>query len=328
MAFENRVRVDQHFIRARLLEDGETIEARLFLTPELAEGGDVADGFTVEVSGEPVVISAGEIDDEEPLVRLTITPTVGGVPVTLSYDEESGSITGGGFPLVSFTDRAVANLSEYTDVVPQSNEYPLDDDGTIAAMFGYAAAPASGDDLQTVAYTYQDPATGNAAIAIRGDAFDTGSIEIDGVMAIELLFNSVPAGDFGNIGIGGIACADGSPVLSELISYVVTRQSGTVTISGDQGVSGNTSTPLAGFRIGLEFNGDDGTVTFRTTDGLLGSTPLPEFTPGNRMAIVINITDNSSAPGGQTISVTLVTKAEDMQLAYTPGATDIGRNAL
>lgn len=112
MAFPNAIHLDQHLIRARLLEDGTTVEARLFLTPELAEGGDPVDGWTVTVDGAPVDISAAEIDEEEPLVLLTIPRTASGRTILLSYDPETGSITGDGFPLLAFTDRAVANFSE------------------------------------------------------------------------------------------------------------------------------------------------------------------------------------------------------------------------
>ena len=76
----------------------------------------------------------------------------------------------------------------------------------------------------------------------------------------------------------------------------------------------------AGFRIGVEFNGNDGTVTYRSSDGSTATTQT--FTPGTQVTMGMNAVDAGTTAAGQTASITLVPVGADMQLGYTTGATD------
>lgn len=325
MAFENQVHVDQHFIRARLREDGTTVEATLFLLPELADtdGATVQAGWAVSVSGSPVEISAGEIDEDGKAVLLTIPETSPGVDVVVSYAAGSGFITGNGLPLISFSNRPVANFSKVAP--PVDNAYPLDDDGTVAAAFGYSHAPTNAPDYLRADYTYTDAATGGTSIAAPALAnlFGAQAITVGAgsIVACEAVIHSAPSA-FGGIGIAFTTSDGGTPTFG-VWTCAIRDDDGSTPVYYASGAAATARTsPAAGFRVGLSINGDTGEVIGHTTDGDLVSEQ--SFTPGQQATFYLFVVDNGDTPNvGNTCSIELVPAAADMQLTYPVGAVDV-----
>jgi hypothetical protein len=210
--------------------------------------------------------------------------------------------------------------------VPTAALYPLADDGTVAASFGRGPAAATPPGYQSITYTYAAPATGNLALATPASAnlWTSQAVAVGGnKVAAELRFDTLPSGDFDGVGLSAIASAAGSPVLSEINTFALSRSGGVVTVSGEGGVVGTTATALPGFRIGMEFDGATGAVKFVTTDGVLG-TAAGRFTPGRAQTVTVRIADDGTTAAGQQVSVTLIPAAADMTLTYSAGALDLG----
>jgi len=206
---------------------------------------------------------------------------------------------------------------------PAAAQYPLDDDGTLAAAFGFGWLETDAPDYWNADYTYLAPATGNLAAALptAANAWASQAIVVDTgtILACEAVINSVSAAQFGNLGIAAAASSGGTPSGVAVVNSIDNNGSPRWLVSGTGGTrarSGATS----GYRVGIELNGNDGTITMRSSDGsALCSTT---FTPGTAFTFYLFVTDNGTPAAGQTASITLVPVGADMQLGYTTGATD------
>ena len=208
---------------------------------------------------------------------------------------------------------------------PGPGDYPLDDDGTLAAAFGRGWAPTNSPRYVRADYTYQAPATGNAAIAAPklANIFTTqaGVVAPGTRVAMEMVLIAAPShgGDFTQVGFSVVPSSGGAPS-GPPINPGIVRAGGVNTFYGDGGVSMVLTGPLNGMRIGVELDGSTGSVLFRSSDGVAGSAVL--FNPAHALSFVLNITDNGVVPNGTTVSVELCPRAADMQLAYTAGCID------
>lgn len=202
--------------------------------------------------------------------------------------------------------------------------YPLDDDGTIAAAFMKAHAPATAPLYHIVEYTYTDAATGDAALALAAGATTTAAITVGAgvTLAFEAVFHSAPQSfdsvelfcyelssggvPTGNTWRAGIADVDGStPVYSGAGTTVTARVA-----------------PVAGFRVALVFDGDTGEVSGLSTAGALAASAT-SFTPGNKIAAALSFNDAGVPVNlGNVVTAQLVPNAADMGLAYASGTTD------
>jgi hypothetical protein len=206
--------------------------------------------------------------------------------------------------------------------------YPLDDDGTLAAAFGFGWLETDAPDYHNADYTYLAPATGNLAAALptAANAWTSQAIVVDTgtILACEAVINSVSAAQFANLGIAAAASSGGTPSGVAVTNSIDNNGSPRWLVSGTGGTrarSGATS----GYRVGIELNGNDGTITMRSSDGsALCSTT---FTPGTAFTFYLFITDAGTPAAGQTASITLVPVGADMQLGYSAGTTDFNGDA-
>lgn len=331
MTFANTIRVDQHLRRARLLADGETVEVTLF---QAARSATPAAGWAVTVDGSPVAISAGEIDDDG-LVLLMIPATTGGQAVTISYDTATGSILGDDFELAAFTNRPVANFSEYVVPTPGPTGYPLDDDGTLAALFGFGTLTMTAPEYNEGEHVYTGTTTGGTALGLpAADNYLTDQafvVDADTVLHIEFepivpsCYQSGVQG-FPLLGLGLIMSTDG----------VFGGVFGTVGIHDDDG-----STPIyrgslipdtvratadGPVRMSVDLDGSDGSVTIRTADGdtIVSATT---FTPGTAFTAYLFVSDGGAPLSGNVV-ISLVPRAADAALPHNTGAVDLLNVAL
>lgn len=206
---------------------------------------------------------------------------------------------------------------------PAVASYPLDDDGTLAAAFGLGWLETDATAYNNADYTYTGAATGNSVVALptAANAWTSQAIVVDTgtILACEAVINSVSAAQFANLGIAAAASSGGTPSGVAVINSIDNNGSPRWLVSGTGGTrvrSGATS----GYRVGIELNGNDGTITMRSSDGsALCSTT---FTPGTAFTFYLFATDAGNPAAGQTASITLVPVGADMQLGYTTGATD------
>ncbi len=321
MTFANTIRVDQHLLRARLLADGETVEVMLF---QAARSATPAAGWAVTVAGSAVAISAGEIDDDG-LVLLTIPATTGDQAVKISYDQTTGSILGDDFELAAFTNRAVANFSEYVVPTPGPTGYPLDDDGTLATAFGFAHAETTAPDYLQADYTYTGTADGGTAVALPQAAnWLTDQAIVVGagtILGIEVEVIDVSDTPFGLLGLAAALSTDG------VFGNVVVTNG--IDDDGDNGprwrgtgIADQTRMQTtAGFRLGMEINGDDGTITILSSDGSVLSSAT--FTPGTAFTAYLFLSDSGIPDAGQTAGLRLIQSGGDYTLPFTVGAVDL-----
>lgn len=212
---------------------------------------------------------------------------------------------------------------------PGITDYPLDDDGTLAAMFGAGFAATNPLRYVRADYTYQSPATGNFALSAPklANVFSSQAMTLSpGTrVAMEMVMVAPPShgGDFVQIGFAVVPSSGGAPAGSPINAGIV-RSAGVNTFNGSGGVSMPLVSSLTGMRIGVEIDGDTGIVLFRSTDGVAGSAAL--FNPAHKMSFSMDITDNGTVPNGTTVSIELCPRAADMQLTYTLGCVDIFGN--
>jgi len=226
------------------------------------------------------------------------------------------------------------NASQVTDIVgssgPISCAYPLDDDGTLSAAFGFGHAAANAPDYRRVDYIYQSPAVGGGAFALpnSANAFGSQAISIgSGKVAVEMLVNSVPDVDFNGVGISTVSSSGGIPSPGETSNAHIAVYSGSP-VTAFSGLSASPiGVPLVGFRVGIVMDGSTGGITYITSEGTIG-TATGRFTIGTDQTFVIQITDSGFVANGKTVSVTLITDAADMVLTYPAGTTDPCGNDL
>jgi len=214
-------------------------------------------------------------------------------------------------------------LSSQAGGAPVAAGYPLNDDGTLAASLGFGWLETDATAYNNADYTYTGAATGDAVIGLPTTAnwlasqaivVDTGTI-----LACEAVINSASSAQFANFGLAAAVSSGGTPSGVAVVNSVANNGSPQWIVSGTGGTrarSGATS----GYRVGIELNGNDGTITMRSSDGsALCSTT---FTPGVAFTFYLFATDAGNPAAGQTASITLVPVGADMQLGYTTGATD------
>lgn len=210
--------------------------------------------------------------------------------------------------------------------------YPLDDDGTLAAMFGFGHAPTNAPDYQQSDYTYVSPATGNAAYGLPAaeNAFASQAITVDAgvIIAFEWEVVAVPAGGTNQHDVGGIAftSSGGVPTGTGFVASV--RRTGSGYWFYHDNVTGSpTVTTPAGLRIGMELNGNDGSIRFLNSEGY-SQVVSAMFTPGQAVSFGITFGDNGTTPAADMASVLAIFNGADMQLTYTAGAKDLCGNNI
>jgi hypothetical protein len=209
----------------------------------------------------------------------------------------------------------------------------LDDDGTLAGMFGIAHAPANPPEYLRVDYTYVAPSpSGNEAISTPSVAtvFTTRARQVgSGVKYyVEAVIHSVAPGFFDDMYLDMVESVGMAPTFNTIHARVRNR-SGAIEVSTDDALFQAISAPIVGYRIGMVFDGNTGDVTWVSADGVL-NTVSAKFAPGNNWTQTLRIKDAggpTSATAGQTCSIELVVAAADMVLpgsvvGFPAGCTD------
>lgn len=210
---------------------------------------------------------------------------------------------------------------------PPLTEYLLNDDGTLAAQFGFAHAASNAPDYHRVDYTYASPSTGNAALSLPSAANVFGSHAITvapgKILAMEWVIHSVPIGGSSMNAVGAAAFTSNAGVPSGGQFSASVRRSGSGFYMSHTGSVGEPSIAMpAGLRIGMEFNGNNGSVRYMNSEGY-DDTVTGAFTPGHKITFMISIDDNGITPAGNTASVEIIPAGADMTLPFTAGAVDV-----
>ena len=214
-------------------------------------------------------------------------------------------------------------LTMTTGVVETSaGTYPLSDDGTLAAAYGYGHIEATAPDYLVAPYEYSGVAAGGTAFALpsTNNAFVSQAINCPTgtIVCCEAVINSLSATQFDGLGIACAFSNDGAPTGGVVTAYISDTNGATPRWNGT-GISAQVRTsPAAGFRVGLEFNGTTGAIRIITTDGTLTSSTT--FTPGTSLTFYLFVTDSGTTPAGETCELELVPAIADMDLTYATGA--------
>ena len=278
--------------------------------------------------GEPFVLIRDAAGDAL-LAKGTAAPTGAGYAAGGLFINSAA--TGANRLLVNGGDASSASFAEVAAAPPPvSCAYPLDDDGTAAALFGMGPAPATAPDYQTVTYTYTDAQPNALALALPAVASfpaQTIAVSTGEIIAVEAVINSTPT-QFEGIGIYAQVLHNGTPIGQGFIK--IGDVDGSTPTVERQGGSAARTGATAGFRIGMEFNGTTGAFTYRSTDGLAGTSTVVGFASGDGVLFSIGIDDGPDSPPnlGQTCEIELITAAADMQLSYTAGTTDVCGNEV
>lgn len=247
-----------------------------------------------------------------------------GATALLSYTP--GNITPSlGDALAAVTDYPVDNQSALTGVVPLT-AYPLDDDGTVAALVGNAWLETNAPDYLQADYTYASPATGSNAIAAPTEVnwLGTQAIMVGAgkVMACEARIISGPASAvFNTIGIAAATSNAGSGPLATWAFGANDATGADPQWVGTGGVIETRAQATANARVGIVFDGDTGIVSYVTADGTYASSQA--FTPGQEVTFLMTVADDGTTAAAQTCSLILVPAATDMTLTYPAGAVDV-----
>lgn len=280
-------------------------------------GGSGTLGFTLSGAS----ITSGSASGST--VTQVISQVLSGSVVSGSYTTTTGTLVGYGGEVASFSDVAITNNSTVTGGL---TSYPLDDDGTLASSFGFALAATTSPAYLRANYTYTGAATGGSAIALPASAnWLTSQAIIVGagkILAVEAEIVSVSAAAFGKLGLATAISVGG--VFSSVAQVVIGDDDGStpewwsnIYAPGDQ----VRTSPTAGYRVGLEFNGNTGGIIIRTTDGSVTATST--FTPGSGVTAYLALADNGLPAAGQTCSIRLIQNAGDYALNYTAGAVNL-----
>lgn len=281
-------------------------------------------GFSITVNGTPVALTGGTIVGNK-VIFTAASEIYPNDTVLGSYDAGAGDIQGESSPLASFTSQPATNGS---GAIPPGASYPLNDDGTLAAEFGLGWMQTNAPDYRTADYTYTGAQAGGTAVALptAANAFASQAVTVGPgkILAMELVIYSAPAGDFDDLGLLALLSDAGVPYSSA--NVYIYRYLGQNFWDGNGLLNPIPMvSSLAGFHIGVEFNGNDGTVTYRSSDGSTATTQT--FTPGTQVTMGMNAVDAGTTAAGQTASIRALL-ADEMTLPFTAGAVDFNGDVI
>lgn len=211
---------------------------------------------------------------------------------------------------------------------PAAASYPLNDDGTLAAQFGFShlATDAPAYNNADFAFTDAGASPGTCALPTQTNAFGIQAIPVavNQIRYFELLFTDIPTVEFAYAGLLAIVVRDGTPIMTPITAIIRNTDGSTPQVGGDQ-VSYMARTEGAGYRVGIEFNGATDEVTIRSTNGVVGSfTNTALFQGGDKVFFAMIVKDSGTpVMTGETIGMTAIPAAADMWLPVTAGALDV-----
>ena len=306
---------------ATVLADGVTL--RLVCSQSMA--GTAALGFTRSAGS----ITSGSISTAN--VDLVIPIVYSGASVgTLDYSSATGDLAGTNFDLASFTAMAITNNS--TQTAP-SGAYVLDDDGTIAASFGYGAMPATAPAYRVVDYTTVGGATGNAAIASSIAPFTTGLVApAAGKVGFGMLISAIDAVDGMSILLQtlqwtGAAVTTRVLMKTERAAGVFNYTFSSGTLGG--GTTGDFTAAItpAGAKLGIVLEYDTNAIKYYLNGTLIG-TASQALDPAIGWFPSLVATDNAAIGAGAHLNATLILDAADLATYVPAGVKDYLDNTI
>ncbi len=199
--------------------------------------------------------------------------------------------------------------------------YPLDDNGTLAGLFGVGHIPTNSPIYNNFVYTFQSPSTptNNFALPSAARFATTARIPLTGaIRGCEAVFDNLPTGDLSIAALYAIFLdGGGSPTGTAYIG--ARRQSGVNTYetsNGSQSRSLNSD-----FRVGLAADGNTGDVYLFNSENptIVDSGAASGAT---YVVFAIEIDDDGDTPVSESMSMGLVPNAGDMSLFYIPDTLD------
>jgi hypothetical protein len=212
--------------------------------------------------------------------------------------------------------------SEDSGPPPPLTAYPLDDNGTVAALFGVGWLETDAPDYTSADYTYTGAATGGVVVATPTLANLYGSQAITvtsaDILSVECEITANDATDFDLIGLGTIMSSGGvfgGAVFSQAKADGGPEWLGT-------GIADQVRTgAIAGFRVGIDFIGSTGAIRIKSSDGVIVSSTT--FTAPIDITAYLSVGDGGLASPGDTTSLRLIVDADEYMLPCPAGAKNL-----
>ena len=182
--------------------------------------------------------------------------------------------------------------------------YALDDDGTLAALFGFAHLPTDAPAYQSYSYVLTGSATGGTAVALNNDAVGAGAISKGtDIKCFEWECTQFPTGDY--VGQGPAVVWGGG---AGALAFGLRRSGGVVQVYTDNGATVvNVAGGVAvGTRIGVYINGTTGQMGW-VLDGVDQGLTGADLSAAASFSPYCFVNDGNPEPVGQTCGGVLVT---------------------
>jgi hypothetical protein len=210
-------------------------------------------------------------------------------------------------------------------VPPVSCAYQLNDDGTVATLFGLGFAPATGPGYQDITYVLTGSATNNTTLTAPASPFSAPALTtFTGRKAIG--FTTPQLGTTVNDQVyPTLICYDAG--LGNIYRFRIEGTSGNVLCESGPTSSLTTDVSLTGVDVenvtyGIVADADTGVVHFYVDGILVGSASNLLDKPTGFVSY--NFYDGPSASVGQTVQATIVSDAATLgSYGFTPGTTTL-----
>ena len=206
---------------------------------------------------------------------------------------------------------------------PITSGYPLDDDGTVAAMFGQGSILATAPDYHQATYTYISPSSpsDNFTLPTLAHLFGSNYLPISGIIrGMEFEITTQPIAAFDPVALYAIFWSSpGTAVGAEYIGVMnVDGLTPTYTLTGPTGSLPRTTT--ANIHVAMILDGVNNNLYLVTSEGqnYLGTVPSGAVA----VSFVWIARDIGLASAGNTVNATLLPNASQMSSLYPTGCVD------
>lgn len=229
------------------------------------------------------------------------------------------------------------------DPAPSGCTYPLNDDGTIASMFGYASAPANAPDYTRVDYNMgTSGAAGNGALTsaddpLGGDVVPKAGIKMAGMKTISASGDVFDWGGAGSVNSVAVLWGGGSNATTlnmdpdatgNLLVYIGGLGDGSPTAPGTV----DTGVPWIGARVYIYVNGDTGQIGWSVNGVDKGYITGPDISASANFSPYMLVSNHSADHpdlDNRTISYEFLTSPEDGdETGFPAGTTDLCGNEI
>lgn len=208
--------------------------------------------------------------------------------------------------------------------VPVVSGYPLNDDGTVAALFGVGWLETDAPDYTSADYTYTGAATGGTVTATptQANIFASQAVTVTAadILSLEAEIVGITADNFSYIGIGAVMSSGGTP--GAALQSSIADNDGTNPVWSGTGIVERARVGATdGFRVGIDINGTTGEVRIKSSDGIEISSAT--FTPPMNFSAYLFADDKPAVSSVGTASIRLIVPAADYTLPCPVGAKNL-----